>query len=90
MRLLLHGVCSLKDKRSIVRRIIGRTRSAFDISIAEVGENDRPGNAVIGFAVVGNDRPFVNACLDSVVNHIERMCLADIVDHAIEIVSFNI
>lgn len=90
MRLLLHGVCSLKDKRSIVKRIIGRTRSAFALSIAEVGEHDRLGAAAIGFALVGNDRSFVNSGLDGVINHIDRMGLAEIVDHTIEIISFNL
>ncbi len=89
MRLLLHGVFSLKEKRGIVRRIIGRTRSKFEISIAEVAENDNLQSAVIGFSLVGNDRSFINSGIDKVKNHIENLYLAEIIDCRFEIIHFN-
>ncbi len=90
LRLLLHGVFSLKEKRGIVKRIIGRTQSKFTVSIAEVADNDRLQSAVIGVSVVGNDRAFVNSRLDTIVGFIENLYLAEVVDHTIEIISLNL
>ena len=89
LRLALHGVFSLKEKRSIVKKIIERTRNKFPVSIAEVGDNDMWQSAKIGFSVVANDRSYVNSCMDRVIDYIEGLYLADILDQQMEIMSFN-
>jgi len=80
---------SLKDKRSVVRRIIGRTEAAFSLAIAEVDCMDNQKRATIGFAVVGNDRQYINSKVDKVVHFIERLSLAEVVDSAIEIMTVS-
>jgi uncharacterized protein YlxP (DUF503 family) len=79
---------SLKEKRGVLRRIIKRTQSKFNISIAEVGELDSWKRARIGFSVVGNDRSFVNSMMDTIMRYIEELGLADIVNTDMEIISF--
>jgi hypothetical protein len=76
---------SLKEKRSVVKRIIHRTQQKFNVAIAEIEELDNPSAAVLGVVTVGNDRRFINSVLDHVVNHIDRIELAEIVDHSIEL-----
>jgi uncharacterized protein YlxP (DUF503 family) len=63
----LHGIGSLKEKRSIVKSVIGRLQSRFNISISEVDHNDSKLVATIGVAVVGNDNPFIQSQLEAVV-----------------------
>lgn len=87
IRLIFHGVFSLKQKRSLIKRITGRVKSKFAVSIAEVGDNDILQSSEVGFCMVGNDRAFVNSCLDKVLNFIEGLFLADIVDQQIEILN---
>ena len=89
LRLALHGVFSLKEKRSILKKIIERTRNKFPVSIAEVGDNDVLRSAKIGFSLVGNDRSYVNSLMDKVIDYIESLYLADIIDQQMEIMSFN-
>jgi|YNPBryantNP2012_1023418.scaffolds.fasta_scaffold00028_48 uncharacterized protein YlxP (DUF503 family) len=89
LQLMLQDVFSLKQKRSIVKRLTRRVREKFPVSIAEVGDNDVWQRSCIGFAVVGNDRAFVNEAIDKIIDAIECMYLADIVDQQIEIISFN-
>ncbi len=55
----LHGIGSLKEKRSIVKSVIGRLQSRFNVSISEVDHNDSKLIATIGVAVVGNDNSFI-------------------------------
>ena len=90
LRLVFHNVFSLKEKRVVLKRITGRVRNKFPVSIAEVGENDLWQNSVIGFCIVGNDRAFVNSVLDKVIDFIEDLYLAEIVDQNIEIMNLNI
>jgi hypothetical protein len=80
---------SLKDKRGVLRRIIGRTQTKFSISIAEVGDNDKWKRGTIGFSVVGNDRSFINSRLDKIIQFIEDLNLADIIDSEIEVLTVS-
>jgi uncharacterized protein YlxP (DUF503 family) len=85
--LLLHAADSLKDKRSVRRRIVERLKAKFNASVAEVGDNDLHRRLELGVAVVGNDRAFVNSCLDNLLNHIEGMQLAEVAETDIEIIN---
>ena len=87
LRLALHGVFSLKEKRGIIKRITARVRNSFPVSIAEVAENDQLRSAAIGFSVVGNDGAYVNSALDKVLDFIEDLYLAEIIDQHIELIS---
>jgi uncharacterized protein YlxP (DUF503 family) len=89
LRFALHDVFSLKEKRSIVKKIIERVRNRFPVSIAEVGDNDQLRSAQVGFSMVGNDRAFINSCMDKVIDYIESLYLAEIVDQQMEIMSIN-
>lgn len=67
-QLSLHGLTSLKDKRSIVKSLIGRLKSRFNISISEVDHQDSKSMAVLGIAVVSNDAQFIDKQLDSILD----------------------
>lgn len=67
-KLHLHGITSLKEKRSIVKSLIGRLKSRFNISIAEVDYNDNKAGALIAIAIVSNDTRFVNQQLDKIID----------------------
>lgn len=78
---------SLKGKRKIVKSIISRLQNNFNISVAEVGANDVYQKAVIGFAVVGNNRGVINSKVDKVFNLADELRLAEVVDTEMEIIS---
>jgi len=67
-QLYLHGITSLKDKRHIVKSLIERLKSRFNISVSEVDHNDLKTSAVIAMAVVSNDARFVNQQLDKIID----------------------
>jgi uncharacterized protein YlxP (DUF503 family) len=66
--LSLPGVTSLKGKRSVVKSVIGRLKSRFNISIAEVDHQDIKTNAVIGIAVICNESRFIDQQFDSIID----------------------
>ncbi len=67
-QLHMHGITSLKAKRSIVKGLIGRLKSRFNISASEVDDQDIKASAVIGIAVVSNDKTFIDKQFDSIIN----------------------
>jgi len=82
----LHDCRSLKAKRRVVKSIVARLRNAFNAAVAEVGANDTYDRAEIGFALVGNDGPLINAKADKVLNMAEDLGLAELIDSELEII----
>ena len=64
---------SLKEKRMVVRRVKDRVRNKFNVAIAEVDDNDVWQRAVVGLALLGNDRRFVESALDEVVRFVRSL-----------------
>lgn len=62
----LQGIGSLKEKRSIVKSVIGRLQSRYNVSISEVDHNDSKEIATLGISVVGNDKSFIESQLEAV------------------------
>ena len=67
-QLHLHGINSLKEKRSIVKSLVGRLKSRFNISISEVDHQDEKSSAVVGISVISNDTQFINKQFDSIID----------------------
>ena len=66
-QLHLNGITSLKEKRGIVKSVIGRLKSRYNISISEVDHQDEKRSAVIAVSLVSNDTRFVNQQFDKIV-----------------------
>src|SRR5512133_3139096 len=75
LRLTLHfpEPGSLKSKRHLLRSAIDRVKARFNVSIAEVADNDLWQKAVVGVAAVGNDQAFINETLDKVTGFVSSM-----------------
>jgi hypothetical protein len=82
----LHGNQSLKEKRKVVKSIVDKSRHRFNVSVAEVAEQDRHQRAVIGVAVIGSDARVLNAVLDHILAFMESMGVADLVEREIELI----
>ena len=77
MRLYMRGNRSLKDKRQVLLKIKDKISHHYNVSIAEVAENDEWKSAVLGITTVGNDSAFVQSVLDKVTRTIEGLYLAE-------------
>ncbi|HHV07037.1 MAG TPA: DUF503 domain-containing protein [Firmicutes bacterium] len=72
VEIYLGDVFSLKEKRQIVRSAIDRVRHRFNVSVAEVDEQDDHRWAVIGMACVANTTDHVNRQLDCILDFLEQ------------------
>ncbi len=70
--LSIEYAASLKDKRMALRSLKDRLRRSFNVSVAEVEDNDIWTHAVLGIALVANDRQFANQVLSKIVDFVEN------------------
>ncbi|HEY2901173.1 MAG TPA: DUF503 domain-containing protein [Polyangia bacterium] len=68
--LFVAGSHSLKEKRMVVRRVKDLVREKFNVSIAEVADNDVWQRAVLGIVLCGNEGRFVESALDEVLRFV--------------------
>ncbi len=87
LSLYIHNNHSLKEKRKVVKSVVARVRNKFNVSVAEVGSNDKWQMIELGISAVGNDRRFVNSSLDTILSFLESLYLGEIVDSSIEILN---
>jgi uncharacterized protein YlxP (DUF503 family) len=66
LHLHLPGCSSLKEKRGRIKPFMHRLRREFNLSVAETGRQDAWQEAVIGCAMMGNDRGFLESALSQV------------------------
>ena len=75
---------SLKAKRQVLLSLKDRLRDKFNVSVAEVGEQDLWQKAVLGIACVANEGGYVNQVLDQAVNLVRSMPAVELVQFRIE------
>jgi uncharacterized protein len=83
--LRLPGNDNLKGKRSVVRKIKERVKHTFNVSIAEVEDLDKLQRVGLGVAFVSNEASHVHSTLSKVVNCIDHMYVAEVLDYHIEV-----
>lgn len=85
MKLVMYDTDSLKAKRHIIKSVIERIKSRFNVSIAEIGELDKWQLSEIGFCCISNSRKHADEVIHSVINFIERDGRFDITNCEIDI-----
>lgn len=77
---------SLKGKRKVVKSIIAKVSNKFNVSVAEVEDQNLWQVATLGVTCVTNDGRHANEILSHVVNFIEiNRGDAEVLDYEIEI-----
>lgn len=76
---------SLKNKRQIIKALKDRLHNKFNVSVAEVDHNELWQRALLGVAVVANQKNFAQQMLSQVMEYIHRENGVEIIDYNIEI-----
>lgn len=87
IELLIYEANSLKEKRMVLKSLIGRLQSKFNISAAETGENELWQRAEIGIACVTHDTKHANQIIDSVISFIDNDGRVEIIKQETEYIS---
>ncbi len=86
MELFIPDGHSLKDKRRVLQSVKSRIRDKFNVSVAEVGDQDLWQKAILGLACVANESAHVNQVLDQAVNLIRAVPTIQLVRSQIELI----
>jgi len=70
--ILIRESRSLKARRSVVNSLKDRIRGKFNVSVADVGDQDVWQRTTLGVAIVSNERRFANEVLSKVLDVVGR------------------
>jgi uncharacterized protein len=88
IRLSIPANRDLKGKRRVLQSLMAKMRQAFNVSVAEVEEQDKWQVATLGVASVSNDQAYVHGLLTRVVESLEHARMdASVLDYDIEIIT---
>ncbi len=77
---------SLKSKRHVLHKVLDKVKARFNVSIAEVADNDLWQKATLGIAAVANDHAFAQESVSKVVRFIEELYVAPVTSCATEVI----
>ena len=86
LEIAIDGAFSLKEKRMTVNRIRDRVRQKFNVSIAEVDDNEVWNHACFGVVAIANEQQHVNRVLSKVVEFVKTIRDCDIEDFSTEFI----
>lgn len=80
IKLYAPWVHSLKEKRMVVQSILSKVQHKFNVSIAEVDEQDTHQTIIVGIACVVGTAALASSVIDKVIRFIEASTDAEILD----------
>lgn len=75
---------SLKEKRHIIKSLINKIKTSYNVSVAEISLNDKWQAAELGISCISNDSKFIDKTFNSIINLIEGDCRVEIINIQIE------
>jgi len=86
VELYVPGITSLKEKRGVVKPLIARVRKQFNVSVAEVEDQDQLGHTVLAVACVSASPDYAHSLLTRVAESLADWRLdAELVDYQIDL-----
>ncbi len=80
---------SLKGKRQVIKPIITLIRNKYNVSIAEVEDNDLWQIATLGICFISNDSQYTDEVIASIINFINSGRFeVEIINQEVEIMPF--
>jgi uncharacterized protein YlxP (DUF503 family) len=86
MGLFIGEAGSLKDKRRVLKSLLDKIRNRYNVSAAEVGEQDLWQRSTIAFTCVSNDSGRLDQLLSAVVKFVDSQDRVQITEFHTEII----
>lgn len=80
---------NLKEKRSLIKRLLGRCRERFPVSCAEVGAQDLWQRSELGFAVVEHDAARLQALFEKLEQELLCSGEAEVLERDLELLHYK-
>lgn len=76
---------SLKSKRFVLSSLKTRLRNNFNVSVSEVGDNEKWQRATLGISMVANEKKYIDKAMHKVLSFIDNIDDVEMTKHQIEI-----
>jgi uncharacterized protein len=86
VELLIPASESLKAKRYVIQSLKTRIKNKFNVSISEVDYNDKWQRAVLGMALVTNEKKFIDKTFNQILNLIDIEDQVEVINHQLEVI----
>jgi uncharacterized protein YlxP (DUF503 family) len=86
IKIYVPWVHSLKEKRMVVKSLCAKVQNKFNVSIAEVEDQDLHQSVVLGFAGVAGDNAQADSILDHVINFVESNTEGEVISIEREVI----
>jgi uncharacterized protein YlxP (DUF503 family) len=84
VKLFIPEAQSLKEKRFVLKSILTRIRSRFNVSVSEIDGQDLWQSSLIGVVAVGNEQRHVNEVLSKVTDFLREGRNFEVIDSKLE------
>ena len=81
---IIPSINSLKEKRSLIRKLKNRVRNEYNVSVAEIGNLNNFGKGMIGFTTLSKDGNVPQKILSGVEEYIDKHFNIIVIDRLIE------
>lgn len=85
VRMIVRESHSLKDKRQVLNSIRDKLKNNFNVSVAEIDEQENRQMIVLGIGMVGNESLHVRNGLEKIAQALRTHPIAEFVDQTTEI-----
>ena len=85
IEIMLPGSASLKDKRFVLASVKTRIQNKFNVSVAEVAHNDLWQRALLGLALVTNERKMVDQVFNKIMELLYEEDRLEVLKHQIDV-----
>lgn len=80
LKLRANWVHSLKEKRMILKSILAKLRNEFNVSVAEIGQQDTHQLLNIGIASIAHNNAQADSIVENILHFIEYNTEAELID----------
>jgi uncharacterized protein YlxP (DUF503 family) len=77
---------SLKSKRSVLKSMKDRIRSRYNVTVAELDEQDKWQRGVLGVAMIANDKVLIDRSLQHILTLVQDVREAELLNHQVEFI----
>lgn len=87
--LRVHGIQSLKQKRSVIRRLLNQLRAGCPVSVAEVGHADLLQRSILGASMTSTSEPLIDSVFRQLESIVEKSGTVEIINSENEYIHYG-
>lgn len=77
---------SLKEKRMVLRSLKNKLKNNFNVSVTEIGDQDKWQKSTLALSTVGTQKASLNSLISNIINYLEDNKQIQLLDYEMEMI----